>query len=404
MRPGSRPPGGSKGYCRLCKHQLQSVLSPLTTGLLPSPPHRGAGRAGQVPADAEPGRSHRRTRGEAGNGRTRPSTRAASTPRACCARHHHPTARRGCAAISSSPASVPDMRTVAVIGSARLAPPDPRCVPAEQLGAAIAAQGWTVMTGGYGGLMEVTSRAAAQAGGRVIGLPMRGWSHLTPNRWNHELRWSDTYPERLAHLLSADAMVAVDGGIGTLSEATIAWAVLQTGAGRRGADLPGRRVAGGAALVRGPPGHRRPGPGPRDGVPGPAAGHRAHRPEPAEVAARGPAAWLGVQRWIPSESPPPGDRGAGDGRRQPGRCGLRGGSRRSGALLAFARMDGADPAVGRDGGGQDVDGHDRQALDLGRERREELGERARLLHGDDRPAGRGPVGGGVPIGGRWPAR
>ena len=120
------------------------------------------------------------------------------------------------------------MRTVAVIGSARLSPPDPRCLPAEQLGTAIAAEGWTVMTGGYGGLMEVTSRAAAQAGGRVIGLPMRGWSHLTPNRWNHELRWSDTYPERLAHLLSADAMVAVDGGIGTLSEATIAWAVRQT--------------------------------------------------------------------------------------------------------------------------------------------------------------------------------
>ncbi|HSY16579.1 MAG TPA: TIGR00730 family Rossman fold protein, partial [Jatrophihabitantaceae bacterium] len=64
------------------------------------------------------------------------------------------------------------MRTVAVIGSARLSPPDPRCVPAEQLGAAIAEQGWAVMTGGYGGLMEVTSRAAAQAGGRVIGLPM----------------------------------------------------------------------------------------------------------------------------------------------------------------------------------------------------------------------------------------
>jgi uncharacterized protein (TIGR00725 family) len=122
----------------------------------------------------------------------------------------------------------PEMYTVAVIGSARLSPPDPRCGPAEQLGAAIAAQGWTVMTGGYGGLMEVTSRAAAQAGGRVIGLPMRGWSHLTPNPWNHELRWSDTYPDRLAHLLSADAMVAVDGGIGTLSEAAIAWAVLQT--------------------------------------------------------------------------------------------------------------------------------------------------------------------------------
>jgi len=118
--------------------------------------------------------------------------------------------------------------TVAVIGSARLSPPDPRCDLAEQIGAAIAAAGWAVMTGGYGGLMEVTSRAAAQAGGRVIGLPMRGWSRLTPNRWNHELRWSDTYPERLAHLLAADAMVAVDGGIGTLSEAAIAWSARQT--------------------------------------------------------------------------------------------------------------------------------------------------------------------------------
>jgi predicted Rossmann-fold nucleotide-binding protein len=85
-----------------------------------------------------------------------------------------------------------------------------------------------VMTGGYGGLMEVASRAAAEAGGRVIGLPMRGWTTLTPNRWNHELRWSDTYPERLGHILAADAIVAVDGGIGTLSEAALAWSTLQT--------------------------------------------------------------------------------------------------------------------------------------------------------------------------------
>jgi hypothetical protein len=29
--PASQPPGGLKDYCRLCEHQLQSVLSPLTT-------------------------------------------------------------------------------------------------------------------------------------------------------------------------------------------------------------------------------------------------------------------------------------------------------------------------------------------------------------------------------------
>jgi len=133
-------------------------------------------------------------------------------------------------AISSSPADPPGevSRTVAVIGSARLSPPDPRCLPAEQIGAAVAARGWTVLTGGYGGLMEVASRAAAQAGGRVVGLPMRGWTALTPNQWNHELIWSDTYPERLGHILAADAIVAVDGGIGTLSEASLAWSTLQT--------------------------------------------------------------------------------------------------------------------------------------------------------------------------------
>jgi uncharacterized protein (TIGR00725 family) len=117
---------------------------------------------------------------------------------------------------------------VGVICSARLEPPDPRCALAERMGSAIAARGWVTMTGGYGGLMAVTSRAAAQAGGTVIGLPMRGWTALTPNQWCHELRWSDSYPERLGHFLAADAIVALDGGIGTLSEAALAWAVLQT--------------------------------------------------------------------------------------------------------------------------------------------------------------------------------
>jgi uncharacterized protein (TIGR00725 family) len=118
--------------------------------------------------------------------------------------------------------------TIGVVGSARLEPPDPRCALAAQAGAAVAARGWTLLTGGYGGLMAVSSRAAAEAGGRVVGLPMRGWAGLTPNQWNHELRWSDTYSERLAHLLAADAVIVLDGGIGTLSEAATVWAALQT--------------------------------------------------------------------------------------------------------------------------------------------------------------------------------
>jgi uncharacterized protein (TIGR00725 family) len=131
-------------------------------------------------------------------------------------------------AVAANLETAPPDLEVAIIGSARLSPPDPRCALAEQTGAAIAAHGWTLVTGGYGGLMEVASRAAAEAGGKVVGLPMRGWGNLTPNASNHELRWSDTYPERLAHLLATDVIVAVDGGIGTLSEAAVIWAALQT--------------------------------------------------------------------------------------------------------------------------------------------------------------------------------
>jgi uncharacterized protein (TIGR00725 family) len=130
--------------------------------------------------------------------------------------------------VAVDPGSTPSELTVAVIGSARLSPPDPRCALADQIGAAIAAEGWTIMTGGYGGLMAVASRAAAEAGGTVIGLPMSGWTDLKPNEWNDELRWSATYAERLAHLLAADAVVVLDGGIGTLSEAAVVWAALQT--------------------------------------------------------------------------------------------------------------------------------------------------------------------------------
>jgi predicted Rossmann-fold nucleotide-binding protein len=85
-----------------------------------------------------------------------------------------------------------------------------------------------VVTGGYGGLMAAASRGAAEAGGHAVGLPMRGWADLVPNRWNNELRWSQSYPERLARFLATDAVVVLDGGIGTLSEAALVWAARQT--------------------------------------------------------------------------------------------------------------------------------------------------------------------------------
>jgi uncharacterized protein (TIGR00730 family) len=117
---------------------------------------------------------------------------------------------------------------IAVLGSARIGAGDPRHDAAGRLGALLAGSGWTVITGGYGGLMAAVSRGASAAGGRTVGLPMRAWEHLTPDASCAELRWSVSYTQRLAHLLGASVAIALPGGVGTLAEASAVWAAAQT--------------------------------------------------------------------------------------------------------------------------------------------------------------------------------
>jgi uncharacterized protein (TIGR00730 family) len=128
-------------------------------------------------------------------------------------------------ATSSSPA---ESATVAVLGSASIEQTDQRWQDARALGRALAERGWTVLTGGYGGLMGAVAEGARAAGGHTVGLPMTEWEHLTPHAANAELRWSADYAERVAHLLSADVAIALPGGVGTLAEASLIWAAAQT--------------------------------------------------------------------------------------------------------------------------------------------------------------------------------
>jgi len=149
-------------------------------------------------------------------------------------------------ATSSSPAErVP--AEIAVLGSARIGPDDRRHGAARRLGRLLAEQGWTVVTGGYGGLMAATSSGAAEAGGRTVGLPMSPWAHLTPHPSHAELRWSDDYAQRLAFLLATRVAIALPGGIGTLAEASAVWAAAQTEPGTARLVLVGsswRRLTG----------------------------------------------------------------------------------------------------------------------------------------------------------------
>ncbi len=110
---------------------------------------------------------------------------------------------------------------VAVIGDSAAAPELLRL--AESLGARIARLGCTLVTGGRGGIMEAASRGACRAGGVVIGI-LPGTDFADGNRW-----CSAVLPTGLGHArnaltaLAGDAVVAIGGGAGTLSELAFAW-------------------------------------------------------------------------------------------------------------------------------------------------------------------------------------
>lgn len=124
------------------------------------------------------------------------------------------------------------MKVVTVFGGSALRPEDEGYRQAEQLGAALARAGFAVATGGYQGSMEAASKGAAEAGGRVIGFTCEAlarWHGLKPNRWVQEVVPSQTLRERVVRLIEAgEALLALPGGVGTLSEVALSWSLMQT--------------------------------------------------------------------------------------------------------------------------------------------------------------------------------
>lgn len=89
-------------------------------------------------------------------------------------------------------------------------------------GRLIAQNGWILVTGGLDGVMEAASKGAAEAGGTVVGiLPQDSTEHANrhvaiPIATN----MGHARNAIIAH--TADALIAVGGGFGTLSEIAIA--------------------------------------------------------------------------------------------------------------------------------------------------------------------------------------
>ena len=107
-------------------------------------------------------------------------------------------------------------RCVAVIG-----PGDASAVElaiAEEVGARLVDLGATVVTGGLGGVMEAASRGAKSRRGLTIGL-LPGLDRSEANGWVDVAIATGLGEIRNALIVrTSDALVAVGGGVGTLSE------------------------------------------------------------------------------------------------------------------------------------------------------------------------------------------
>ena len=93
---------------------------------------------------------------------------------------------------------------------------------AERVGAAIARAGGVVFCGGRTGVMEAASRGAARAGGAVVGV-LPGFDRRDANRWvTIPVVTGMDQARNVVLVRSCDAVIAVGGSYGTLSEIALA--------------------------------------------------------------------------------------------------------------------------------------------------------------------------------------
>ena len=115
---------------------------------------------------------------------------------------------------------------IAVFGSSQPRPGTEHYEEARLLGHTLAKAGWTVVTGGYRGVMEAASRGAKEAGGSTIGVTTAFFDAkgIKLNDYVDEEIKVPAYADRLLKLIAiSDGYIIMRGGSGTLSEFFFSW-------------------------------------------------------------------------------------------------------------------------------------------------------------------------------------
>lgn len=119
---------------------------------------------------------------------------------------------------------------VAVFGSSEPLPGDALYRSARSLGTALAAAGFDVVTGGYGGVMEAASRGAREGGGDAIGVTCEIFRSREPNGYlSLAVPTPDLFLRTRELVRRACGFVVLDGKAGTLAELAFLWALARAG-------------------------------------------------------------------------------------------------------------------------------------------------------------------------------
>jgi hypothetical protein len=119
---------------------------------------------------------------------------------------------------------------VTVFGSARFKEDHIEYQRAREMGALLARDGYTVMTGGGPGIMEAASRGAKEAGGHTVGCNIVLPHEQEPNPYlDQVITFYYFFVRKVMLVKYSYAFVIMPGGLGTLDELSEAITLIQTG-------------------------------------------------------------------------------------------------------------------------------------------------------------------------------
>ena len=118
---------------------------------------------------------------------------------------------------------------VTIFGSARVKPDDIYYQKTENLTRLLVQNGFSVITGGGGGIMEAANKGASEAGGKSVGMNIQLPFEQKPNSYaNIHLHYKYFFIRKVMFVKYAVAYVILPGGFGTMDELFEALTLIQT--------------------------------------------------------------------------------------------------------------------------------------------------------------------------------